>query len=254
MLWLVLGGLALFVFWGGLRAFERASVTSIKSLVAWIAALGGISLALLLILTGRGGLAIAALVLFGPMLWQHWRAAHPGTGRGPGGRAGGRAGGAGAGGAGQAGGRTGPRSGAMNARGGVSGAGAAAGGQRGGHPRGASAADARGASGQRRVGLVGLADQPGAGSVVAGVRGVGAGRLRGGGLVSAAVARAGRPTPAIASGEVTLTVACRPRGDTDRIRPPWPEPGVPDRWRSVALGRTLSVATRPAPSLGGITA
>ncbi len=113
MLWLVLGGLAVFVFWGGLRAFERASVTSIKSLVAWIAALGGISLALLLILTGRGGLAIAALVLFGPMLWQHWRAAHPGTGRGPGGRAGGRAGGAGAGGAGQAGGRTGPRSGAM---------------------------------------------------------------------------------------------------------------------------------------------
>ena len=62
MLWLVLGGLVLFAFWGGLRAFERASVTTVKSLVAWIAALGGISLALLLILSGRGGIAIAALV------------------------------------------------------------------------------------------------------------------------------------------------------------------------------------------------
>jgi DnaJ homolog subfamily C member 19 len=95
MLWLVLGGLVLFAFWGGLRAFERASVTSIKSLVAWIAALGGISLALLLILSGRGGIAIGALVMFGPMIWNRWRAAHPRTGQGGGA---GRAGGAGQGG------------------------------------------------------------------------------------------------------------------------------------------------------------
>ena len=61
MLWLVLGGLTLFLFLGGLRAFERASVTTIKSLLAWIAALGGISLALLLILTGREGIALGAL-------------------------------------------------------------------------------------------------------------------------------------------------------------------------------------------------
>src|ERR1700722_864627 len=81
MLWLVLGGLMLFVFWGGLRAFERASVTSIKSLVAWVAALAGISFALLLILTGRGGLAIGALVMCGPMMWNRWRAAHSGSAR-----------------------------------------------------------------------------------------------------------------------------------------------------------------------------
>jgi hypothetical protein len=81
MLWLVLGGLVLFAFWGGLRAFERASVTSIKSLVAWIAALAGISLALLLILSGRGGIAIGALVMFGPMIWNRWRAAHPRVGQ-----------------------------------------------------------------------------------------------------------------------------------------------------------------------------
>src|SRR5580658_9361773 len=84
MLWLVLGGLVLFAFWGGLRAFERASVTTVKSLVAWIAALAGISLALLLILSGRGGIAIAAMVMFGPMIWNRWRAAHPGAGPGSG--------------------------------------------------------------------------------------------------------------------------------------------------------------------------
>jgi hypothetical protein len=99
MLWLFLGGLVLFAFWGGLRAFERASVTTVKSLVAWIAALAGISLALLLILSGRGGIAIAALVMFGPMIWNRWRAAHPRVGRG----GGAGQGGAGPGGAGQGG-------------------------------------------------------------------------------------------------------------------------------------------------------
>jgi DnaJ family protein C protein 19 len=100
MLWLVLGGLVLFAFWGGLRAFERASVTSIKSLVAWVAALAGISLALLLILSGRGGIAIGALVMFGPMIWNRWRAAHPRTGRGG---SAGQGGAGGPGGAGQSG-------------------------------------------------------------------------------------------------------------------------------------------------------
>ena len=45
MLYLVIGGLTLFLFLGGLRAFERASVTTIKSLLAWIAALAGLTLA-----------------------------------------------------------------------------------------------------------------------------------------------------------------------------------------------------------------
>jgi DnaJ family protein C protein 19 len=82
MIWLLIGAAALFVFLGGLRAFERASVTSIKSLVAWIAALGGLSLALLLILTGRGGIAISALLLFGPLLWQQWKGAQGGQPKG----------------------------------------------------------------------------------------------------------------------------------------------------------------------------
>jgi DnaJ homolog subfamily C member 19 len=75
MLWLLLGAVVLFVLLGGMRAFERASVTSIKALFAWIAALGGLSLALMLILTGRGGVALGALTLFGPLLYQRWQAA-----------------------------------------------------------------------------------------------------------------------------------------------------------------------------------
>jgi DnaJ family protein C protein 19 len=76
MIWLLIGALILFTLLGGMRAFERASITTIKSLFAWIAALGGLSLALLLILTGRGGAAIGALVMFGPLLWQKFQAAH----------------------------------------------------------------------------------------------------------------------------------------------------------------------------------
>ncbi len=74
MLWLVIGGAVLFALLGGLRAFERASITSIKTLFLWIAALGGLSLALLLVLTGREGVALGALAMFGPMLWQQFQA------------------------------------------------------------------------------------------------------------------------------------------------------------------------------------
>jgi DnaJ homolog subfamily C member 19 len=82
MLWLVLGALTLFLFLGGLRAFEQASVTTIKSLIAWIAALGGIALALLLILSGREGIALGALVMFGPLIWRRWQAYRAGLGTG----------------------------------------------------------------------------------------------------------------------------------------------------------------------------
>ncbi len=80
MLWLVLGGLTLFLFLGGLRAFERASVSTIKQFVTWIAALGGISLALLLILSGREGIALGALAMFGPLIWRQWQAHRAATG------------------------------------------------------------------------------------------------------------------------------------------------------------------------------
>jgi DnaJ family protein C protein 19 len=74
MLWLLIGAVVLFVLLGGMRAFERASVTTVKALFTWIAALGGLSLALLLILTGRGGIALGALTLLGPLLYRQWQA------------------------------------------------------------------------------------------------------------------------------------------------------------------------------------
>ena len=75
MLWLVAGAVAVFALLTGLRAFEQAPVTSVKSLLTWIAALAGVSLAVLLILTGRLNLAIGALIMFGPLLYQKWKAA-----------------------------------------------------------------------------------------------------------------------------------------------------------------------------------
>jgi hypothetical protein len=78
MLWLILGGLVLVLFMGCLRAFEKASVATIKSLFAWIVALGGLSLAALLLISGRGPLAVSGLVMFGPLIWQRWRAAQSG--------------------------------------------------------------------------------------------------------------------------------------------------------------------------------
>jgi DnaJ homolog subfamily C member 19 len=85
MLWLVLGAATLLLFLGGLRAFEQASVATIKSLVIWIVALAGASLALLLVLTGREAIAIGALTFLGPLIWSRWRAVHP-TGLGAGAR------------------------------------------------------------------------------------------------------------------------------------------------------------------------
>jgi hypothetical protein len=74
MLWLALGALTLFLFLGGLRAFEQASVTTLKSLLMWIAALGGLTLTLLLVASGRGSIALGALTLLGPLLWNRFRA------------------------------------------------------------------------------------------------------------------------------------------------------------------------------------
>ena len=143
MLWLVLGGLTLFLFLGGLRAFERASVTTIKSLLAWIAALGGISLALLLILTGRGGIALGALAMFGPLIWQRWRAYRASIGT------------AAAAAIGRFQPAAAPAADRHDTGGGLPGPRAASGRHRGGDPRGPSPPDARGPPGQRRVRLAG---------------------------------------------------------------------------------------------------
>ena len=57
------------------NAFSRASVASIKALLAWVAALGGLALATMLLLTGRGASAVAAGVFLGPLAWSWWQEA-----------------------------------------------------------------------------------------------------------------------------------------------------------------------------------
>ena len=77
LLWIGLGLGAIFLLMGGMKAFERAKITTIKSFGVWVIALGGLTLAVLLVLAGRGMTALSGLMLFGPLLWQRWRAAHP---------------------------------------------------------------------------------------------------------------------------------------------------------------------------------
>ncbi len=79
LLWIGLAMGAVFLLMGGMRAFERANITTIKSFGAWVIALGGLTLTVLLFLTGRGGIALGGLTLFGPLLWEKWRAAHTPT-------------------------------------------------------------------------------------------------------------------------------------------------------------------------------
>lgn len=74
IVWLLLGAVVLFLLMGGMRAFERASVPDMKTLGAWVLALGGLSLAFMLILTGRGLIGLAVLVLAAPVLWDRVRA------------------------------------------------------------------------------------------------------------------------------------------------------------------------------------
>ncbi len=89
MLALILGAVVLFTLAFSARAFERASVTSIKALGAWVVALGGLALALMLILTGRASVALGALALFGPLIYQEWRSMRGGSRpRGPSGSGG----------------------------------------------------------------------------------------------------------------------------------------------------------------------
>jgi DnaJ family protein C protein 19 len=71
MIFLLLGVLSLAVLMGALGMFSRANIASIKAFGIWTAAIGGLALATLLFLTGRGGLALAGLTLLGPMIWSY---------------------------------------------------------------------------------------------------------------------------------------------------------------------------------------
>ncbi len=80
MIPLLLGVATLLVMMGALGMFSRAHVATIKAFGVWILAIGGLALAALLFLTGRGGVAIAALAMLGPSLWTWMRPVRAATG------------------------------------------------------------------------------------------------------------------------------------------------------------------------------
>jgi hypothetical protein len=69
MVFFVLGLLSLLVLMGALGAFSRADVASIKQFGIWTAAIGGLLLAVLLLLT-KGPAGLGALLMIGPLIWS----------------------------------------------------------------------------------------------------------------------------------------------------------------------------------------
>jgi DnaJ family protein C protein 19 len=85
VIFLLLGGVTLLVLMGAIGAFSRAQVATIKAFGFWTAAIGGLALGAMLLLTGRGALALGALGLLGPLLWSWLGEARRSVGeRGPG--------------------------------------------------------------------------------------------------------------------------------------------------------------------------
>lgn len=85
MITLILGLGALALLLWVANAFSRADVKGVKAALGWIAALAGLSLGAMLLLTGRGASALGALVLLGPLAWSWWQESRalPGRGTGP---------------------------------------------------------------------------------------------------------------------------------------------------------------------------
>jgi DnaJ homolog subfamily C member 19 len=70
MIVVLLGAASLVVLMWALGAFSRAQVATLKQLGIWIAAIGGLLLAVLLLLTGRLAAALPVLIFLGPMVWS----------------------------------------------------------------------------------------------------------------------------------------------------------------------------------------
>ncbi len=69
MVFFVLGLLALLVVMAALGAFSKAQVRTIKQFGTWVAAIGGLLLAVLLLFT-KGPAGLGALIFMAPLLWS----------------------------------------------------------------------------------------------------------------------------------------------------------------------------------------
>ena len=70
MIVLLLGVGCLLLLMGALGRFSGAQVKNVKQLGVWVAAIGGVLLATMLLLSGRGVIGIAALLFMVPLLWS----------------------------------------------------------------------------------------------------------------------------------------------------------------------------------------
>ncbi len=70
MISLLLGLASLITLLAVLGMFSRAKVANVKTALIWAGAIGGILLAAMLFFTGRGAIALSALVFLGPMIWS----------------------------------------------------------------------------------------------------------------------------------------------------------------------------------------
>lgn len=78
----LLGLACLLAVMAALGMFSRANVRTLKQFGIWAGAIGGMLLALMLILSGRGMTAIWALVMLGPLVWS-WVVEGKAKGTGP---------------------------------------------------------------------------------------------------------------------------------------------------------------------------
>ena len=84
MVFLLLGVASLVVLMAALGMFSKAQIKTIKAFGIWVVAIGGLLLATLMLFTGRGGSAIAALVMLGPLVWSWITETDQPSGKAPG--------------------------------------------------------------------------------------------------------------------------------------------------------------------------
>ncbi len=73
MIPVALGLLSLAVLLWAARGFAQARMANLKAMLGWLAALAGLAIGAGLLLTGRGGLALMAGVLLGPLALSWWQ-------------------------------------------------------------------------------------------------------------------------------------------------------------------------------------
>ena len=74
MVWIALGSLVLLLALLALRGFASASVTQVRAALLWFGALLALAVGGLLVVSGRGPMALFLLFALAPLAWRRWQA------------------------------------------------------------------------------------------------------------------------------------------------------------------------------------